>query len=504
MKRFDCLIIGTGAANTVLDAALAKGLRCAVIEKGNFGGTCLNRGCIPTKVLATAADYIREIEDLPKIGVDVGRASMNWDVVSRRVWEKIEDHVSVFRYYQSQPNLTIYRGRGFFTGEKIVRVELDGGVLSEELTADKIIINVGARTSLPPVAGREEAGYLCSETLFGDKYPAKPYKKLIIIGGGPIGCEFSHIFSAAGTEVTIVQHNDRLLPRSDREVSTQLLKNMKALGIKVFLKHNILSVRKEKEEKILTIESAGSGAAFEISAEEIMFATGIRPAVDELGLEHTTIATDAKGWIKTNELLETSVSGVWAIGDINGQPAFRHKANYEADIVAHNLFGGFDSKNWRWAAYDVVPAVTFAYPQVAQVGLTEEEAREIGCDLAVGKQHYHKTAKGYALGFTAEGGMDGFVKLIVEKESNRIIGVHVIGAQASLLIQPFINLMNVGTKKIKAINPEIGSETAKALREAGIERTLDPHSVLSVGETMTPHPSLAEVIMWTQYYFEGK
>ena len=504
MRKYDVIIIGTGAGNIVLDAALKQGLQCAVIEKGKFGGTCLNRGCIPTKVLATAADYVREIQDLPKIGVDVGPAKMNWEIVSRRVWEKIDEHKAVLRHYQKYANLAIYQGSASFTADKILQVKMHDGTVSEEMTADKIIINVGARTNLPEIAGREEAGYICSETLFGDKYPQKPYKSLIIIGGGPIGCEFSHIFATAGTKVTIVQHNNRLLPKADEEISAQIRQNMEALGIKTYLNANLLQVKKGENQKVLTFEDRETSEKIAIAADEIMYATGIKPVSKELRIENTSIETDERGWIKTNEFLETSVNGVWAIGDINGQPAFRHKANYEGDILAHNLFGGNEPLKWRWARYDVVPAVTFTYPQVAQVGLTEAEAREKGCTVKTGKQFYRNTAKGYALGLTADDGQDGFVKLVVDGKTNNILGVHVIGAQASLLIQPFINMMNMGTVTIKAINKEIASETAQELRNIRLTRTLDPHSVISVGETMTPHPSLAEVIMWTQYYFEGK
>lgn len=504
MKKYDVIVIGTGAGNIVLDAALKKGLQCAVIEKGKFGGTCLTRGCIPTKVLATAADYIREIKDLPKIGVEVGPARMNWEVVSRRVWEKIDEHKGVLAYYQKHENLQIYQGSASFTGEKVLQVKLKDGSLSEEMTADKIFIGVGAKTNLPEIPGREETGYLCSESLFGPKYPKKPYKSLIIVGGGPIGCEFSHIFSAAGTEVTLVQHNTRLLAREDKEISEKILGSMGALGIKVFLNLNLVQAKIEDGQKVLVFEDRCSGEKTELRAEEVMYATGVKPATSELQLEKTTLATDSNGWIKTNEFLETSVDGVWALGDVNGQPAFRHKANYEAEILAHNLFRDNAPRNWRWARYDIVPAVTFTYPQVAHVGLTEAQALKQGCEVKIGKQYYHNTAKGYALGYTKGESTDGFVKIVVEKATNKMLGMHIIGAQASVLIQPFINLLNLGTSKIKPINEEIASATAKELRSLGIERTLDPHSVVSIGETMTPHPSLAEVAMWTQYYFEGK
>ncbi|MGL5207285.1 MAG: dihydrolipoyl dehydrogenase family protein [Acidaminococcaceae bacterium] len=504
MRKYDVIIIGTGAGNIVLDAALKQGLQCAVIEKGKFGGTCLNRGCIPTKVLATAADYVREIKDLPKIGVDVGPAKMNWAMISKRVWEKIDENKAVLRHYQKYANLAIYQGSAFFTADKVLQVKLHDGNMSEEITADKIIINVGARTNLPEIAGREEAGYICSETLFGDKYPAAPYKSLIIVGGGPIGCEFAHIFGTAGTKVTIIQHNDRLLPKADEEISAQIRQNMEALGVKIYLNADLQQASKEHGQKVLTFKDRNSAETISIVADEIMYATGIKPVSRELKIENTAIMTDERGWIRTNEFLETSVSGVWAIGDINGQPAFRHKANYEGDILAHNLFSGQEPRKWRWARYDLVPAVTFTYPQVAQVGLTEAEAKAKGYAVKTGRQFYRNTAKGYALGLTAEGGQDGFVKLIVDGKTNKMLGVHVIGAQASLLIQPFVSMMNMGTVTVKAVNQEIASETVRELRDICLTRTLDSQSVISVGETMTPHPSLAEVIMWTQYYFEGK
>ena len=347
MKKYDVIIIGTGAANIVLDAALKQGLQCAVIEKGKFGGTCLTRGCIPTKVLATAADYIREIQDLPKIGVEVEPAKMNWDIISRRVREKIDEHKEVLRHYQKYANLAIYQGSGFFTGEKTLQVKLHDGSLSEEMTAEKIIIDVGARTNLPEISGREATGYICSETLFGDKYPKQPYKSLIIVGGGPIGCEFSHIFAAAGTKVTVVQHNNRLLSKADEDISEQIRQNMEAFGIKTYLNANLLEAKKADDQKILLFEDRETGERIEVTGEEIMYATGIKPVSKELKIENTAIETDERGWIKTNEFLETSVNGIWAIGDINGQPAFRHKANYEADILAHNLFGGNEPGKWR-------------------------------------------------------------------------------------------------------------------------------------------------------------
>ena len=504
MKKYDVVVVGSGAGNIVLDAALAQGLQCAQIEKGRFGGTCLTRGCIPTKVMVTAADYIREIEELPKIGVDVGPARMNWEVVSRRVWQKIDESKEILKYYQSAKNLDVYQGTAYFTAEKVLRVAMNDGSLSEEFTADRIFLPVGAHTNITPIDGLEEAGCLTSETLFGDKYPPKPYKSLVVMGGGPIGTEFAHVFAAAGTKVTLIQRNVRLLAKEDEDVSAQMYKSLRKLDIDIYLNRKPLSIRVENGEKVLAFEERTTGEITEVRAEEILLATGIRPNTDTLHLENTSVELDSEGWIRTNEFLETSAEGIWAFGDVNGEAPFRHKANYEADILVHNLFSGHKPHEWRWARYDVVPVVTFSYPQVAHVGLTEQQAIQAGYEVATAKHNYSSTAKGFALGFDPGDEHDGFVKLVVDKKSKHVLGMHVSGPQASILLQPYVNLLNTGETKLTPINGHIASPAVKELRSSRKIRTLTPQSVASIGETMTPHPSLSEVIMWVQYYFEDK
>ena len=499
-KHYDVLVIGTGAANIVLDAALEQGLSCAVIERGRFGGTCLNRGCIPTKVLVTAADYVEEIKELPAIGIEVNAAQMNWPMISKRVWEKIDESYGVEKYYRAFDNCTIYNGEGFFIAEKVLQVNLADGTLSEEITADKIFIGIGAKTKLPQLANREDVGYLSSESLFGDKYPKQPFGELIIVGGGPIGCEFAHIFAAAGTKVTLVQHNIRLLPKADEEISAQILENMRSRGINVYLNSDLREMHKVQEGKKLIFANRTTGEITEVQAEEIMFASGIEPVSADLKIEKSGITTLKGGWISTNEFMETNIEGVYALGDVNGQAAFRHKANYEAEILAHNLFSNKVPQDWRWARYDLVPAITFTFPQVAQVGMTEQDALQKGYEVKIGKQFYRNTAKGYALGLELES--DGFAKLVIDKKTDNILGVHIIGPQASLLLQPFVNLMNSGLTIIEPIHDQIGSSIVQQLRKEKLERYLDPHKVQSVSETMTPHPSLAETIMWVQYYLK--
>lgn len=504
MKQYDVIVIGSGAATIVLDAALAQGLKCAQIEKGKFGGTCLTRGCIPTKVMVTAADAVREIEDLPKIGVRVNPAEIDWDIMSKRVWQKIDESKDVLSYYQKFPNCDVYQGTATFLDNHTITVYNNDGSCEEAITAPKIIIGTGAHTKIDQIEGLEDVGYLSSESLFGHKYPTSPYKSLLVIGGGPIGTEFAHVFAAAGSKVTLMQRNVRLLPKEDKDVSEQIIKDIRRLSIDVHVNYVAKKFYKEGDLKVAVFEERTTKEELIVKAEEILLATGVSPATEELHLERTDIKSE-NGWIITNEFLETSVEGVYALGDVNGKAPFRHKANYEADILAHNLFHHANNPDeWRWARYDNVPAVTYTYPQVGHVGLTEEEALAEGYDVGTGKNYYSSSAKGFAMGFDKGDDNDGFVKIVVDKKTNRILGVHVIGPQASVLFQPYVNLMNVGKTPLVAINEEIASPEVKALRAKKPVRNLVPNSVISVGETMTAHPSLTEVVMWTQVYYEHR
>lgn len=504
MKQYDLIVVGTGGANIVVDAAQKKGLKIAQIEKGKFGGTCLTRGCIPTKVMVTAANAIQEIEEFKKIGVHTSTPTLDWDFMSKRVWEKIDESDAIFEYYNAFDNIDVYRGAATFISDKVMKVHMNDGTESEEITAPIIVLGTGGHSKIPNVPGLQEAGYLSSESLFGNKYPKKPFKSLAVLGAGPIGVEFAHVFASAGTEVTIIQHNVRLVPKEDRDMSEHLLQNYNARGIKSILNQDTVEVRIENGEKIIVTKDRNTDKITETRVEEILVAAGIRPSIEELHLENTDIEQLPGGWIKTNEFLETSVEGIYAMGDVNGEPAFRHRANYEADIIAHNLYVAESTDDYRWARYDVIPMVTFSYPEIGHVGLTEAEAVKAGYNVGIGKNYYSSTAKGFAMGILPGDVNDGFIKIVVDKDTNTILGVHIIGPQASILFQPYVNLMNSGDTIIKAINEEIGSETTRALRAKGLIRHMDPHSVITVGETMSPHPSLIELTMWTQVFYENR
>lgn len=500
MKKYDMIIIGTGAGNIILEAALEKGLKCAQIERGKFGGTCLTRGCIPTKVMATFADKIIEINHAEEIGIKAESVTFDWDVMSKRVWQKIDESKELRDFYLNEKNLDVYEGIGYFVGEKQVVVDLNSGEKSEVLTADKIFIGVGGRTNVPNIEGLEDVGYITSETLFGESYPKKPYESLIIIGGGAIGTEFAHIFNAVGTRVSMVQRNVRLLPKEDEEVSALIKQKYEERGINLYLNTDTVSVKKHGSKKMLKIRNKATGEEKNLVAEEILVAPGIISNADYLKLENTSVEVDEKNWIRTNEFLETTADGVWAFGDVNGKAQFRHKANYEADIIAHNLYISESEDDYRWARYDLVPAVTFCFPQVAHVGLTEKDAVERGYDVEIGKHYYNQTAKGFALGYDSEN-LD-FAKLVIDKETKKLLGFHAIGQEAAMLVQPFLNMMNAGETVIKPINEDIGSAITKELRQKQITRKMNPNLLTTIRETMVPHPSLSEVGIWTYYYMK--
>lgn len=501
MKHYDLIVIGTGAGSTLVESGLQYKKKVAVIEKGQFGGTCLNRGCTPTKVLATAANdrlTLRRAGVTEELPVD---SPLNWSTVRTATVDRIGYNKRFEKAYDNIKALDVYKEVASFTGNKTLKIAQVSGE-EVEISGDKIVINTGAHTMIPKIEGLDDVEYITSESFFHN-VPLKPYKDIIILGGGPIGCEFAHIFEAFGAKVQLVQHNVRLLPKSDEDMSEMLLKFFTERGIKVYLNKETPEITIKDGRKVLTIEDRATGERTDIVADDIFIAPGVRPAVEELGLENTDIKQGRRNYIMTNEFLETSVDDVYAIGDINGNAQFRHKANYEAETLAHNLFLAENKpQDMRWASYDLVPAVTFTYPEVSDIGLTEAQAREAGYDILVGRHYYAQTVKGYAMGFLIGEEVAPFAKVIVDKKTRDILGLHVIGPEASTLIQPFANLMQAGKHTMKPINEEIGSEATKKYRAQGITRELYPHKIDTVLESMTPHPALTEVVGWIGWFLK--
>ncbi len=516
MKHYDLVVIGTGAANIISDAAIDAGLKVAICEKGKFGGTCLTRGCIPTKVLATVSEKKCELEHLSRIGIDFDSENIRLDqkLVKDRVFNKINESNEIADEYR-EAGADVYEAEASFVSDKIIRINPIDGSKSFEISGDKIVIASGARTMKLDLKGLESCSYLCSETFFSDKYPLPFPKSIIILGGGYIACEFASIFNAFGTEVTLIQRSEHILSKADEDISLALERAFLKRGINLFTSTELLeagfcdesndeSSESKSRSKSKYVEFKQHGKVRRVRAEEIFLATGVMSNADTLTLENTGIEIDKRGYIKCNEALETSVDGVYCLGDANGRVQLRHKANKEAEILANNLLS---SASYLRMDYSLIPAAVFTYPEIAYVGLSEKEAREIYGDRVLTTiMSYSAVAKGYALGITDENETAPacFIKLIVDKENHRIIGVHIIGPAASILIHQYSYLMNLATHEIAEINDIKPSDKLKNARILDKEKlTIDKsllNSDLDTTDTMDSlvcaHPSLSELAAW--------
>ena len=423
MTRFDLIVIGSGAGMNVAGNAVAHGMKVAVIDNGPLGGTCLNRGCIPSKVMLYPADVIRMAEEAKAIGVHVKIAKVDFDLIMKRVWKIVlDDRHEMEHGVAHTKELEFFNMDGSFVSDYTMQVG------KERITAATIIIASGARPLIPPIEGLEKVGYLTSATLFDIK--ERP-ESLVIVGGGYIAAEFAHFFSAIGTQVTIVGRNPLLLPQEEPEIS-ELLKEKVSRYCQVHTGYEAVRAEIRNGLKTVIATNRSDGQPYEFSGQEILVAAGRRSNSDILKPEKTGIETDEGGWIKTDPFLRTTKEGIWALGDARGKHMFRHTANYESDVVWRNAF----TEHQHPVDEHAVPHAVFTHPQVASVGMTEEQAKK-SHDILVGIKEYYDVAKGYAMDEE-----DGFVKVIVEGETGRILGAHVIGPHAAILVQQLVYVMN--------------------------------------------------------------
>lgn len=473
----------------VLEAALQQGLRCAIIEKNKFGGTCLTKGCIPSKMLVYPADFIRETEQAGRFGIKAQPPEADWDTIARRMWKQIDFHKDIQRNLGELPNLTVYQGTGAFTGTHTMAVHYGDGRPDDEISGERFVIAAGARSFVPDTQGLEAAGYLTSERFFGDGFPDKPWDSLVIIGGGAISTEFAHIFSAFGTKVTVVERSGQILNREEGEVADFVARQFRKNGVEIRTDTVVAEVTSEGGKKLLTLENRLDHSRTTVVCDEILVASGVRTNADTLAPERAGIALDERGWIVTNEFLETSQPHIWALGDINGKYQFRHKANYEAQILTRNHFGGGEKAA---ASYSAVPWAIFTHPQVAHVGRTERELQAAGVPYRSAKNHYSEVVGGRAMGYRSRDDDDGFVKMLVG-ENKQILGVHIVGPQAAVLLQPFVYLMQMGYQ----CNCTMQQSEAAGAEIDGL-RLLCPQlgSYTPIMDAMVIHPSLNELTAW--------
>jgi mycothione reductase len=433
MERFDVLVIGSGSGMLIASTAVGSGLKTAVVENGPMGGTCLNRGCVPSKMLIHPADVVSTIKDAQRLGVNATVNSIDFQNIMSRMRNLVNgDSSAQAQAVQATSGLTWFKETGKFTSDYTMQVG------EHAVTAGRIFIVSGARPGIPPVKGIEKVDYLTSDTVL--ELETLP-NSILIIGGGYIGVEYGHFFSGIGVKTTVIQRPLRLLPEEEPEIS-DLLKTELEQRMTIYAGFEVVSAKQEGTVKTVVARNREDNSFKEFTAEALMVAAGRVPNSDLLKPEKTGVKLDERGYIKVNEYLETSKRNIWAFGDAIGKEMFKHVANYEASIAWHNAV----HEHKVAIDYSAAPHAVFTHPQVASVGLKEAEAKQQGYKILVGKAFYKDTAMGGAMGEP-----EGFVKVVVERESGKLLGGHIIGAEASVLIQEIVNAMVTESKSYAPI-----------------------------------------------------
>ncbi|OPY53833.1 MAG: Dihydrolipoyl dehydrogenase [Methanosaeta sp. PtaU1.Bin112] len=435
-------------------------LNVALVDHGPTGGTCLNNGCIPSKMLIYPADVIRTIQDARAVGVHAEINEIDFPAIMRRMHAVVDStRRGLQEALQSKENLTYFQESAEFVDDYVLQLGGEGG---KTITAPRIVIANGARSLVPSIPGLQEAGFLDNVSLLQlERLP----QSLIIIGAGYIGCEFGHFFSALGTQVTILGRSPQVLKGEDPEAAG-LVQKVLSLYMRVITSHEVISVEKKDGKKVVSARNIENGSVSRFEAEEILLAAGRRSNSDLLHPERSGIKTDKNGWIIVNEYLETSKKNIWALGDCIGKHMFRHTANYESEVATHNLLRAADEEGREAADYHAVPYAIFTHPQLAGVGMTEAEALAGGRKVLVGRARYMDVAKGVAM---AE--EHGLVKVILEEETGHILGVTVVGPMAAELVQQAVYLMNTEYQdlmpviKSQVIHPTINEVLVRAFSE---------------------------------------
>ena len=425
MENFDVIVIGAGSGLNISSATSSMGLKTAVVEKGPMGGTCLNRGCIPSKMIIHAADVAETIDKAKVFGINPKGYTVDFKKVTQRASRTVDkDARNIEEGINANKNTTLFKTEGRFVGYKTLQVG------KKKIKGDKIIIAAGTRPTIPPIEGLDEVDFMTStEALRLTKQP----KTMTIIGGGYISAELAHFYGALGTKINLIQRRDMLVAYEDHEVAKKFTAIFKK-KYNVLLNSNAIKVRK-KGNKIITTIKDKNNKIKNIESEKLLVAAGRISNSDILDVKKTNVKTDKYGYIKTNAYMETSAKNIWALGDIVGKFFFKHSANLEAESVYYNAFG----KEKRKIDYHAMPHAIFSSPQIAGVGMTEEEIKEKNIDYVIGRYDYINSGMGIAID-----DKEGFVKILVDKKTRKILGCHIMGTDASTLIHEVVVAMKAG------------------------------------------------------------
>ena len=422
-SHYDLAIIGSGSGNSIVDERFLD-QRVALLEEGTFGGTCLNVGCIPTKMFVYPADLALGTTHGDALGVEAHLDRVRWPEIRDRIFGRIDPISAGGRRWRAEdnPHITLFEAHARFVDERTI----DTGT-GETITADQVVVATGSRPMVPQIEGLDTVAVHTSDTVMRlDELPAR----VLVIGGGFVAAEFAHVFGAFGSTVAIANRSSGMLRAEDDEISAAFTRAAQ----------HRWDVRLDTEVARLEPVDAATRAHLSdgstVDVDVVLVATGRVPNSDDLGLDRAGIVVDEAGIVVVDEHQRTSASGVWALGDVANRFQLKHVANHEARVVQHNLL---HPDALRRARHDAVPSAVFSHPQVASVGLSEREALEQGVAHVIGRQQYGGTAYGWAMEDTTS-----FAKVLADPATGRLLGAHVMGPQASNLIQPLIQAMSFG------------------------------------------------------------
>lgn len=430
MLDFDVVIIGTGSGNSILTEEF-ESWRVAIVERGVFGGTCLNVGCIPSKMFVLPADRVVEAQQGAALGVDIDVRGVDWAAVRDRTFGRIDPIAADgTRYRQSQDHVSVFLGDARFTGDHELSVEMPDASTAV-LRSPRFVLAAGARPLVPDIPGLAGTPFHTSDTIMRIE---EPPEHLIVLGGGFIAAELGHVIAALGSRVTVVHRGDAMLRHEDIEVSQRFTEQF-GQRVELRLETTPTAVRHEDGTFHLDLVSSTGRAEDEgvVSGDALLVAVGRIPNGRQLQVEHTGVTLDPYGYVVTDDTLATSVEGIWALGDIRNPKQLKHLANREAKVVSHNLLHPSDPLR---IDERVVPHAVFSHPQIGSSGATEQDLVAEGRPHVVGRCDYGGVAYGWALEDST-----GFAKVLVDPDNLQLLGAHVIGPQAATLVQQLVQAM---------------------------------------------------------------
>ncbi|MFB6129019.1 MAG: dihydrolipoyl dehydrogenase [Halorhabdus sp.] len=435
MTHYDVLVIGGGTGNNVAAAAADAGLDTALVEKGPLGGTCLNRGCNPSKMLIQAANAAQGVREADRFFLDASLEDVDFSAIVADMDETLSALARGLEdTYREKPNLTLYNDEAVFVDDRTVAVD------GERISGEKVVVAAGSRPLVPSIDGLDSIEYLTSrEALYLDEQP----ESLVIVGGGYIAVELGYFFETLGTDVRIIESGEHLLGREDPDVSeafTDIARDRHG----IHTGYRATAVESVNGSVRVTAES-DDGDAITVEGEDVLIAAGRRPNTDTLDVPAAGIETDDRGFIVTDERLQTSAANVWAQGDIAGNAMFKHSGDYETRVAIDNVVHDAD----RAIDLSAMPHAVFTEPQIAGVGKTEDELEAAGREYVVGRQSIPDTPMGRAKKLD-----HGFVKVLAAPDGE-ILGCHMLGEEVSTMIHEVLVAMRAGSGQVSDITETI-------------------------------------------------